>query len=111
MHFNKGTFPILLGKPWLRMADFLVDWKGVKPSITYGPKDNRVKVPIWSLGGWVRKEIASFSEDESDDREEDKNDETLVGVVHSGGHGKIINSGSDGLGPSFYNYGDNGEYA
>jgi hypothetical protein len=37
---------ILLGRPWLRMSDVLVDWGGIKPSITYGPKDNRVKVSI-----------------------------------------------------------------
>src|SRR5450631_4242228 len=54
MHSNKDTFPILLGRPWLRMADAIVDWGGAKPSITYGPKDNRVKVSIGSLGGWVR---------------------------------------------------------
>ena len=44
MHSNKDTFLILLGRPWLRMADIIVDWGGTKPSITYGPKDNRVKV-------------------------------------------------------------------
>ena len=40
MHSNKETFPILLGRPWLRMADAIVNWGGAKPSITYGPKDN-----------------------------------------------------------------------
>ena len=46
MHSNKYTFPILLGRPWLRMADAIVDWGGAKPSITYDPKKNRVKVFI-----------------------------------------------------------------
>ena len=59
----------------------------------------------------MRKEIASSSEDEGDDKENDKNGDALVGVVHSGGHGKIIDSGSGGLSPSFYHYGDDGEYA
>ena len=27
------------------------------------------------------------------------------------GHGTIIELGSEGLGPSFYHYGDNGDYA
>ena len=63
---------IILGRPWLRMSDVLVDWGGVKPSITYGPKDNRVKVSIGSLGGWVRKEISSSSEREGDDKENDE---------------------------------------
>ena len=49
MHCNNDTFPILLGRPWLRMADAIVDWGGVTP-IT-GPKDNRVRVSIGSLGG------------------------------------------------------------
>ena len=100
MHSNKDTFSILLGRPWLRLADAIVDWGGAKPSITYGPEDNKVKVPIGSLGGWIREEIVSSSEDERDAKEDGKNDEALVGVVHSGS-----------LGPSFYNYGDDGEYA
>ena len=111
MHSNKDIFSILLGRPWLRMSDAIVDWGGARPSITYGLKDNRDKVSIGSLGGWMRKEIASFSEDEGDDKEDDKIDEALVVVVHSGGHGRIIDSGSDGLGPCFYHYGNNGECA
>ena len=87
------------------MLDAIVDWGGVKPSITYGPKDNRVKVSIGSLGGWLRKEIASSLEDEGDDKKDDENDEALVGVVHSGGHGKIIDSRLDYLGPSLNHYG------
>ena len=35
----------------------------------------------------------------------------MVGVVHSGGHRRIIDTGSDGLSPSFYDYRDDGEYA
>ena len=60
----------------------------------------------------MRKEIVSSSEDEGDhDKEDDKDGEALVRVVHSGGHGKIIDSGLGGLGLNFYDYGDNGEYA
>ena len=51
MHSNKDTFLILLGRPWLRMSDAIVDCGGVKPSITYRSEDTRVKVPIGSLGG------------------------------------------------------------
>ena len=76
-----------------------MDWEGIKPSITYGPEDNRVKVPIGSWGSWIRQEIASPSKDEDDANEDGKNDHTLVEVVQSGG-----------LGPSFYNYGDDGKY-
>ena len=28
MHSNKDTFPILLGRPWLRMSDAIVNWGG-----------------------------------------------------------------------------------
>jgi hypothetical protein len=43
IYSNKNIFLILLERPWLRMSDAIVNWGGVKPSITYGPKDNRVK--------------------------------------------------------------------
>ena len=42
------------------MANVVVDWEGQKPSITYGPEDNKVKVSIVSLSGWVREEIILF---------------------------------------------------
>ena len=110
MHSNKDIFPLLLGRPWLRMSDAIVDWRGVKPSITYSPEDNKVKVPIVSLGGWIRQEIASSLEDEDDAKDNGKKDDALVGVVHLGGHGRIIDTGSGSLGFSFYNYVDDGEY-
>ena len=34
MHSNKDTFPILLGRPWLRMSDAIVDWGGVELQTT-----------------------------------------------------------------------------
>ena len=40
----------------------------VKPSITYDPKDNRVKVSIGSLGGWVRKDITSSLDEQANDK-------------------------------------------
>ena len=64
--------------------------------LSYGPEDNKVKVPIGSWDGWIRQEIASSSEDEDDAKENDRNDDALVRVVHSGGHGRIIDTGSGG---------------
>ena len=61
----------LLGKTLVE--DAIVDFGGVKPSITYGPKDNRVKVSIGSLDGWVREKISSSSS--SDEEEEDKEED------------------------------------
>ena len=71
MHSDKDAFSILLGRPCLRMADVIVDWRGVKPSITYGPKENKVKVYIGSLGRWVRKEIIHFSDEGEEKINED----------------------------------------
>ena len=55
MHDNKDILSILFGRPWLRMANAIVDWGGLKPSITYGPKDNKVKVFLGSLAGLDRR--------------------------------------------------------
>ena len=103
MHDNKDVFPILLGRPWLRMASVIVDWGGVKPSITYGPKDNRVKVSIGSLGGWIREEVDQSLEKEEEYKNEGKFDDNLVGVVQLDSEKSRIDSGSYFLGPSFYN--------
>ena len=81
MHDNKDTFPILLGRPWLRMANAVINWGGQKPSITYGPQDNRVKVPMESLSGWVGEEIDPISDEEENGTNDGKLDDTLVGVV------------------------------
>ena len=110
MHSSKDIFPPLLGRPWLRMSNAIVDQGGVKPSITYGPEDNRIKIRIGTWGGWIRQEIVSFSEDEDDAKEDNKKKNTLIGRVHSGGHGRPIYQGSGSLGSKFYNHGDDGEY-
>ena len=93
------------------MADAIVDWGGVKPSITYGPKNNMIRVSIGSCGGWVRKEMTSSSSDEGEeDNEEKKNDEALVGVVHSKGQKTYEDYGDSSLGPGSYLQGDRGEF-
>ena len=98
MHSTKDTFPILLGRPWLRMANAIVDWGGVKPSITYGPEGNRSRVSIGSWGGWVRKELTSSS-DEGEEDEEKRDDEALVGAFHSEGHDKYDYCKVNTMGP------------
>ena len=60
-------------------------------------RDNRVKVSIGSLGGWIGQE------DEGDNKEEE-----LVEVVHSGGHGKVIDSASGFLVPRMMEITPNG---
>lgn len=81
MHSHKDTFPILLGRPWLRMADATVDWGGAKPSITYGPKENRAKVPIGSIASLTAGEITTSSDEEEEKNKEEVKNEKLVGVV------------------------------
>ena len=54
----------------------------------------------------MRKEIASFSEDEGESK-----DEGIGGSnSFSGGYGRILDSGLGFLGPSFYHYGENVDY-
>ena len=38
MYITKDTFPILLGRPWLRMADAIVDWGGSNLLLLMVPK-------------------------------------------------------------------------
>ena len=110
MHSNKDTFPILLGRPWLRMSDAVVNWGGARPSITYGPKDNRVVVSIGSLGSWIRKELYLPSEEVVKNKVKDSLDEALVGVVQSKGQNTIVSSSSGSLGPKFYHHEEDSEY-
>ena len=80
------------------MANAIVDWGGVKPSITYGPKGNRSRVSIGSWDGWVRKELTYSADEGEDDKEEKKDDEALVRAFHSEGYDKYnhckVNCGS-----------------
>ena len=110
MHDNKDAFPILLGRPWLRMANAVVDWGGQKPSITYGPEDNRVKVSIAPLSGWVREEIDPISDEEENGGSNDKFDDTFVGVVQINKEKAKMYSTSGFLRPSFYNQDVDGDF-
>ena len=110
MHSKKDTFPILLGRPWLRMSNAIVNWGGARPSITYGPKDNRVVVSIGSLGSWIRKELYLPSEGVVENKFKDSLDEALVGVVQPKGQNTIVSSSSGSLGPKFYHHKDDSEY-
>ena len=46
IHSSKESFPLLLGRPWLRAAEAVVSWGGEKPHISFGPAHNRTKVKI-----------------------------------------------------------------
>ena len=111
MHSDKDAFPILVDRPWLRMADAIVDWEGAKPSITYGPKENRVKVYIGSLGRWVRKEIISSLDEGEEENEGEQKQETLVGAIHPVVQEAPPSIELVSLGPNLYHWSDDGEYA
>ena len=102
MHDNKDAFPILLGRPWLRMSNVVIDWGGHKPSLIYGPIDNRVKVSIALLGGWIKEEINPMSEKEENGGTKEDFEDTLVGVVQDKEKARMYFS-SGFLGPNFYN--------
>ena len=95
---------------WVSVGQLFLNWGGVKPSITYGPEDNRVKIRISTWSGCIRQEIVSSSEDGDDSKDDNKKENTLIGRMHSGHHGRPIYQGSGSLGPKFYDHGDDGEY-
>ena len=92
------------------MADAVVDWGGTKPLITYGPKVNRVKVPIGSLGGWVRQELDHSSGEEDGDQDKKDPKEVLVGTMKRENDKTNMQPVSRSWGPSFYNNEDHVEY-
>ena len=110
MHSTKDTFPMLLGKPWLRMTNAIVDWGGVKPSIPYGPEGNRSRVSIGSWGGWVRKELTSTSDEGEEDKKEKRDDEALVGAFHYEGYDRYDHCKVNTMGPGFYMKENQGEF-
>ena len=91
------------------MASAIVDWGGVKPSITCGPEGNRSRVSIGSWGGWIRKELSSSLDEGDEDKEEKREDEAVVGLFHSEGYDKYDHCKVIGMGPGFYMKDDQGE--
>ena len=109
MHDNKNAFPILLGRPWLRMSNAVVDRRGQKPFITYGPINNRVKVSMAPLSGWVREDIDPMSDEEENGGSNERIEDTLVGVIQDKEKTKMYSS-SGFLGSSFYNQDVDGDF-
>ena len=111
MHSHKDAFLILLGMLWLRMANAIADWGNAEPSITYGPKENRAKVPIGPMASLTMGEITTYSDEEVEENQEEVKNEKLVGVVRLGEERVTMDSRLSNLGPSLYHLSDNGEYA
>lgn len=64
MHSNRNSFPLLLGRPWLRAANAKVDWSGSKPHIVFGPESNLTKIYIQPSHPTNLGYSSSSSEDE-----------------------------------------------
>jgi hypothetical protein len=43
---ENGSYPLLLGRGFLRASKGVADWGTKKPTFTYGPPDNRTKIEI-----------------------------------------------------------------
>ena len=92
------------------MANAVVDWGGQKPSIAYGPENNRVKVSITPLSGWVREETDLFLGEEEDGRSDEIFDDILVEVVQLNKEKAKMYSTFVFLDPSFYNQDVDGDF-
>ena len=60
MKEEKGSYPLLLGRSFLRKCGGIADWQAKKPTFTYGPKMNRTTVliePRFIVFGKQRKPI------------------------------------------------------
>ena len=110
MHSTKDAFPMLLGRPWLRMANVVVEWGDPQPSITYGPKENRARVPIESASS-LR---AGFEQYEDGDTKEEEGEDAKWRLVGHAQFGKkstpLTELELHDLGPNLYHWSDNGEY-
>lgn len=102
MHFTKDLFPMLLGIPWLQMANAVVNWNSLNPSITNGLEGNQTKVPIRSIRS-VEIESTSSSYCEEEASEDGGARGKLVGAAQLGKGKSVMAIGNLGsLGPSLY---------
>ena len=100
-HSLRESFPLLLGRPWLRAAEAVVSWGGEKPHISFGPTHNRTKVKI-------RASQANFTIDSSDASEPDSPHvshqlEFKKSELVSKASG-VVESSTRCLGPSLYHW-------
>jgi len=110
MHTAKESFPLLLGRPWLRMANATIMWGGDKPAIVYGPYENQTKVRIRPLVSLETTGAASSSERKQNLTPKDGG--SMDGdVLVDGMTFEVEVHGLKCLGPNLYHWSDDGEYA
>ena len=110
MFASKEAFPLLLGRPWLRMSNATVYWGGEKPTISYGPPTNSTKVRIKPVKtSEESRKMPSGSDLEFLFKEEvgSMRSEALVNHNNLEGSLKPLSC----LGPNLYNWQDSGDYA
>ena len=115
MHSNKDSFPLLLGRPWLRAANAKVDWGGNKPHIVYGPSENITKVRIQPNEASFSLELTDSSNDELPEpsRERKVQKKTRFAVPESTIIAQTTSVSPRALkciGPGLYDWEDNGEF-
>ena len=115
MHSNKESFPILLGRPWLRAANAKVDWGGNKPHIVYGPSENITKVRIQPNEASFSLELRDSSNDELPEpsRERRVQKKTRFAMLESTIIAQTTSVSPRALkciGPRLYNWKNDGEF-
>ncbi len=110
-HAVKDSFPLLLGRPWLRASEAVVNWGGHKPHISFGPAHNRTKVKIRAAQPKFTIESSDSSEDEvleasCDLHQLDVNVHSVLPRPQGG-----LESTISCLGPNLYHWEDDGEFA
>lgn len=109
MFASKEAFPLLLGRPWLRMANATVNWGGEKPAISYGPPDKTTKVRIKPMRVTSEERNTSSEPGEKTTLQVEVGSiqgNTLVGQTIAEELPKLLTC----LGPSLYNWQDNGDF-
>lgn len=112
MHSNKNSFPLLLGRPWLRAAHAKVDWSGSKPHIMYGPENNQTRVYIQPSSPRGSRSSSSSSDDEDHPLKRAQKTTEGVTVALPRLAQSLTSSFPIGcLGPSLYQWEDDGEFS
>jgi len=107
-HALKDSFPLLLGRPWLRASEAVVNWGGDKPHISFGPSHNRSRVRIQTVQPKFTIESSDSSENETLEASH-QFDANVHKVMPSSK--SVLEPSIHCLGPSLYHWHDDGDFA
>ena len=110
MHTNKNSFSLLLGRPWLRASNAMVNWGGDKPHIIYGPEANPTRVYIQPCFPTMISKFESSSSDE--DQIPRMTKKSIKGVKFASPEVQMKETPAPltCLGPGLYEWEDDGEF-